>query len=63
MNKSAAPYIKVSRTEYLRLRKLQKYFETFWNYLSHLRDIQEAREDIKAGRTIAQEKLFRKLGI
>lgn len=57
----ANQYIKIRREEYARLKNLQKHFEAFWGYLSHLREIQEAREDVNRGRTISQKKLFEKL--
>lgn len=64
MNKASTKnYVKIRREEYTYLKRLQKNFEAFWNYFIHLRDIEEAREDIKNGRTIPQEKLFRKLGL
>ena len=64
MNRSiTSNYVKIPREEYFKLKKIQKNFETFWNYLKHLRDIEEAREDIKKGKTIPQEKLFRQAGL
>ncbi len=59
----ASNYVKIPREEYFKLKKLQKNFETFWNYLRHLRDIEEAREDIKRGRTVLQENLFKQMGL
>lgn len=56
-------YIRVSKKEYLKLKELQEHFEVFWQYFSHLQDIKEAREDIKTGRVISQEQLFKKLGL
>jgi len=56
-------YIRISKEEYIKLRQLQKHFEAFWKYFSHLQDIKEARKDIKAGRTISQKELFKKLGL
>jgi len=56
-------YIKIKRDEYTRLKKLQKNFESFWDYFTHLKDIEEGRKDIKRGKIIAQENLFRKLGL
>jgi len=52
----------VSRAEYSRLKKLDQRFKDFWMYLENLIDIREARREIKKGKVIAQEKLFRKLG-
>jgi len=56
-------YVKISREEYAQLKKLQKYFEAFWGYLTHLHDIREARRDVRDGRIMPQEKLFKKLGL
>ncbi|MBI4117265.1 MAG: hypothetical protein HY451_01075 [Parcubacteria group bacterium] len=64
MNRLAASnYVKIPREEYFKLKKLQKNFEAFWSYLKHLRDIEEAREDVKKGKTISQEKLFKQAGL
>jgi len=56
-------YIKIRRDEYLRLKKLQERFELFLNYCVHLKDIAEARQDIKTGNAISQKKLFKKMGL
>ena len=56
-------YVKIRREEYTRLKKLQKYFEGFWGYLSHLQDIDEARKEVKQGKVISQEDLFQKFGV
>ena len=64
MNKiSSKNYIKIRRDEYLRLKKLQERFESFLNYFMHLKDIKEARQDIKMGNIMSQEKLFKKMGL
>ncbi len=56
-------FIRVPKDEYHQLKQLQKRFGQFLNYAEHMSDIRKARRDIKAGRTISQEKLFKKLGI
>lgn len=56
-------YIKIPKEEYSRLKKLQKYFEKFVEYFEHLQDIKKSREEIKAGKTVSQEKLFKELKI
>lgn len=56
-------YIRIHKEEYTKLKQLQKHFEVFWKYFTHLKDIEEARKDIKTGRTISQEELFKKLGL
>ena len=56
-------YVKVSRDEYVRLKKLARFFDAFWGYVEHLRDVQEAREEVRKGETITQEELFGKFGV
>lgn len=56
-------YIRVPREDYLRLKQLQKHFGAFWNYIEHIRDIKEARQEIRAKKTVAQESLFEELGL
>ena len=56
-------YIRVPREDYMRLKGLQKHFGAFWNYIEHIRDIKEARQQVRAKKTIAQEDLFRELGL
>ena len=52
----------IPRGEYFRLKKLEERFSDFWIYMEHLMDIREAREHVKKGNVISQEKLFKKLG-
>lgn len=61
--KAAQNYIRISKREYLKLKRLQKNFDAFLEYFEHIRDIKEARQDVKAGRVIPQERLFAELGI
>lgn len=64
MNKTSSKnYIKIRRDEYLLLKELQKRFELFLNYSMHIRDIYEARRDVKMGNIIPQEQLFKKMGL
>lgn len=56
-------FVRVRREEYARLKTLQKHFADFWSYFEYLRDIREARKQVKGGETISQEKLFKELGI
>ena len=55
--------IYISKKEYFRLKKLEERFGFFWEYFQGLLDIKEAREEIKKGKVVSQEKLFKKLGI
>lgn len=52
----------IAKSEYLRLKKLDKRFKDFWIYLENLMDIREAREEVKQKKIISQEKLFKQLG-
>lgn len=54
--------VSVSKTEYLRLKKLEKRFGDFLAYLENVADIRQARKEIKQKRVISQEKLFKQLG-
>lgn len=53
----------IPRLEYDRLKRLDAKFRVFLAYLEEVMDIKEAREEIKKGKFISQEKLFRKLGL
>jgi len=55
--------VSIPKTEYLRLKKLDKRFAEFLKYFEHAKDISIARREIKNRKTISQEQLFRKLGI
>lgn len=56
-------YVRIPRNDYLKLKKFQRQFGDIVQYIDHLRDIREAREDIKAGHTKPQEVLFKELGL
>jgi len=45
------------------MKKLFQEAQAFQERIQHVLDIAEARKDISAGRTVSQEKLFRKLGL
>lgn len=53
--------VKVPKSEYLRLKKIDRQFGVFLSYAGHLLDIGKAREDVRAGHLISQEALFRRL--
>ena len=54
--------ISIPKAEYIHLKKLEARFGAFLKYFEYVNDIREAREEVKSGKLIAQEKLFRKLG-
>ncbi len=39
--------ITIPKTEYARLKKLDKQFDEFWAYLEHITRVKEAREEVK----------------
>lgn len=53
----------IPKTEYARLKKLDKRFKDFFAYIEYLIDIKEAREEIKKKKIVPQEKLFKELGL
>lgn len=55
--------IQVPRSEYVRLKRVDRQFGAFLSYAAHLLDIKKAREDASAGRLIPQTALFRRLKI
>lgn len=55
--------ISILKTEYLRLKELDKHFKSFWLYLENLMDTKRAREEVEQKKVIPQEKLFKKLGL
>lgn len=55
--------VTVLKTEYQRLKKLDRYFSDFFVYLEHAADIREARKEVKQRKVIEQEKLFSRLGL
>ena len=56
-------YIRVSKTEYAQLKKLQDYFEGFLDYIEHIRDIRKARQNIKDKKVIFQDNVIKELGL
>lgn len=54
--------ISIPKTEYFRLKRIDKKFSGFWAYFENLIEIRDAREEIKQKKIIPQEKLFKQLG-
>lgn len=52
----------LDRTTKSQVKKLLKEAHALQTRMEHVVDIAEARRDISAGRTISQEKLFKRLG-
>ncbi len=55
--------VTIPKQEYERLRKTDARFGALLGYLAHILDVREARKEIKAKKTISQDKLFKKLGL
>ena len=60
---TAKEKISIPKTEYLRLKEIDKRFNNFWTYLKNSTETKEARKEIKQKKVISQEKLFKKLGL
>ena len=60
---TAKEKISIPKTEYLRLKEIDKRFNNFWTYLKNSTEIKEPRKEIKQKKVISQEKLFKKLGL
>ena len=54
--------VTISKNEYARLKKLDKKVSAFLAYMEHLLDVRGARNEVKEGKVVSQEKLFEKLG-
>ena len=61
--KTTHQFVQVPKTEYMHLRLLDKEFRHFLNYMKQVRDVEEARDDTKAGRVKLQEQVFAELGL
>ena len=55
--------IRISAQEYAQFKQLQKYFVGFLGYAEHVHAIAQARQEVKAKKTISQEEFFNKLGL
>lgn len=55
--------VSVSLFEYERLKKISRDFGRLVKFVEHVRDIKKARIQVKQGQGVAQEKLFKELGI
>jgi len=53
----------ISANEYDYLKRIEKTFERFFNFFSHLKDIEKARKEIKKKEYLSQDILFKKLGL
>lgn len=56
-------YIRIPREDYMQLKRLKKHFGIFLRYFERVRGIQQARQEVRAKKTIAQECLFEELGL
>ena len=63
MANGATQFIQVPRDEYARLQKLDKKIERMMLYFQNVKDAEEARADITAGRTYTLEEVEARLGL
>jgi hypothetical protein len=52
----------ISKVEYTRLKKIDRQFGDFLAYFDRVLEIRKARNEVKQGKVISQEKLFKKIG-
>lgn len=62
MNTMVKDRVIIPKTEYLRLKKLDKRFQDFFTYFEYLTDIKKARKEVEQKKIISQKKLFKQLG-
>ena len=55
--------VSIAKTEYIRLKRLDRHFRGFFAYLENMADIRDARKEVKQKKMISQEKLFEQLGL
>ena len=55
--------VRVPAGEYRRLKLVDKRYQELLIYVRHLEGVRKARRDVRAGRVVPQERLFRSLGI
>jgi PHD/YefM family antitoxin component YafN of YafNO toxin-antitoxin module len=60
---TASSKVLVSQSEYARLKEIDKQFGKFLAYASHSEHVRAARAEVKGKKTVAQEKLFKSLGL
>ncbi len=56
-------YVKVVKSEYARLKQLEKRFGDFLRYAQHIKDIEVARKSFKKYGAIPQEDVFKKFDL
>lgn len=54
--------ISIPKIEYLRLKNLDRRFNDFLDYFENIAETREARKEVKSGKVISQEKLFKRFG-
>ena len=55
--------IAISTSEYNYLKKIEQSFEHFFGSFSHLKEIEQARKEIKQKKYLSQDVVFKKLGL
>ena len=55
--------LEITRDEYQRLKELDRKFGHFLHFAEHANDIRESRDDLKLGKGVGQNELFKRLGL
>ncbi len=55
--------ITIPATEYNYLKKIEYSFDRFFGSLSHLKEIEQARKEIRQKKYLSQDMVFKKLGL
>ena len=63
MSNQAKNTIIIPATEYSYLKKIERSFEQFFGSFSHLKEIEQARKEIKQRKYLSQNIVFKKLGL
>ena len=63
LNVASKKNIRISAQEYAQFKQLKKYFVGFLGYAEHVHAIAQARQEVKAKKTISQEEFFNELGL
>ena len=63
MRNQAKSTIAIPTTEYNYLKKIEQSLELFFGSFSHLKEIEQARKEIKQKKYLSQDIVFKKLGL
>ena len=55
--------ISIPANEYHYLKKIEQSFERFFGSFNHLKEIEQARKEVKQKKYLSQDIVFKKLGL